>query len=632
MQAAALPDDSILHTLTSAERPLPSPSVVALELMRALDRRDLGMRDISNIARKDPALVARMIQLANSAIFAGMRPAVAIEEAVLRIGTGGLARLAIAMSLMQASRASSVEGFDLRRFWMTSIQRGLVFQYLSQRVGKMPSAEAFSLGLLSDVGLLAMAVSLGAEAVAPAETVDAQALRDWQRERNGFNQDDASAVLLHHWGFPLALAQAARARPAHEPQQQGREAWLAECVALSRALELRAEDAASDIPAMRRLAEHLELGEDDLQSVLASAAQDMASMASVFDMTLDAKEIDAEFDRLRRALSSPPLQIDTLAEQVLIVSPDAELRGSVRRVLEAEGHGVMECEDAEAAQAMLQVEGPRVIVLDWADAEGVAALCRRLRQEQGPRMYVLALSRETEQKGVLSALDAGANDVLFAPVSSQLLAAKVQTGARATRVLAAAEAERMHSLRTQRSLEQRNAELMQAAGTDELTGLGNRRALDAFLPTAFAQAVSDRLSLACLMFDLDDFKIINDRFGHDVGDQALRAVGRVLRQQSRGMDFVARVGGEEFVMFCPQTEQAAAVSVAERIRTAIAAPQDDLPPMSVSVGVAVGVAGYADAAELVRAADQALLQAKRQGRNRVCVAPAKMPQKASARP
>ena len=75
-------------------------------------------------------------------------------------------------------------------------------------------------------------------------------------------------------------------------------------------------------------------------------------------------------------------------------------------------------------------------------------------------------------------------------------------------------------------------------------------------------------------------------------------------------------------MFCPQTDEAAAVRVAERIRAAIAVPQAELPALSVSVGVAMGAAGYADAASLVRAADQALLQAKRQGRNRVCLAPA----------
>jgi diguanylate cyclase (GGDEF)-like protein len=87
------------------------------------------------------------------------------------------------------------------------------------------------------------------------------------------------------------------------------------------------------------------------------------------------------------------------------------------------------------------------------------------------------------------------------------------------------------------------------------------------------------------------------------------------------MDFVARVGGEEFLMLCPQTTEEAAMRVAERIRAAIAVPQADLPPLSVSVGVALGAAAFADAASLIRAADQALLQAKRLGRNRVCLAP-----------
>ena len=621
MPASPLTDPEILQALTAENRPLPSPSAVALELMRALERRDLGMRDIANIARKDPALVARMIQLANSAIFAGMRPAVAIEEAVLRIGTGGLARLAIALSLMQASKATEIEGFDLRRFWMTSIQRGLVFQYLSQRVGKMPSAEAFSLGLLADVGQLAMAVSLGAQAVYIGAEGSVQALLAQQLQQYGYDQGDASAVLLAHWGFPVVLAQAVRIRPQTPGAAQSREAQLGECVALSRCLQLRPDGVAPDAGQMRSLAEHLELSESDLQGVLASAAQDMAGMAAVFEMKLEQQEVDAEFDRLRRALATPPLLDEPIADEVLIVSKDAALRLGLRQALEVAGHAVTEAAASAEAFEIVQIQGPRVVVLDWADGESVAALCRSLRTERGPRIYLLALSRDMEQHAVLNALDAGANDVLFAPVLPQMLIAKVQTGARATRVLAAAEAERSHGLRTLRTLEQRNAELLQAAGTDELTGLGNRRALDAFLPPLFAQAVAEGYPLACLMFDLDEFKRINDRLGHDVGDQALRAVGRVLRQQSRGMDFVARVGGEEFLMLCPQTTEEAAVRVAERIRAAIAVPQADLPPLSVSVGVALGAAAFADAASLIRAADQALLQAKRLGRNRVCLAP-----------
>ncbi|MGE0073008.1 MAG: diguanylate cyclase [Thiomonas sp.] len=623
MPATALPDAQILHTLTSSPAALPSPSAVALELMRALERRDMGLRELAQIARKDPALVARMIQLANSAVFAGLRPAVAIEEAVLRIGTSGLARLAIALSLVESSHTTTVAGFDLQRFWLTSIQRGLVFQYLSLRVGKMLSAEAFSLGLLAEVGQLAMAVTLGAQAVSPNAAASSAAWREWQHQRYGFDQTDASAVLLQHWGFPPLLAQAVRERAV--PLTAGddsREAQLARCVALTRGLRLLPDGTADDIQAVHRLAVALDLTEDDLQGVLASAAHDMAGMASVFSLHLEQSEVDAEFDRLRRALSNPPLLSDPVAEQVLVVAADADLRHGMRRVLEAAGHAVVECAAPPQALDIVQVQGTRVVVLDWTAGAEMAVLCRRLRLQHGPRLYLLALARDMDERSVLDALDAGANDVLFAPVLPQMLLAKVQTGARATRVLVSAEVERSASLHEQRSLEQRNAELLQAAGTDELTGLCNRRALDAFLPQTFDQARSQGQPLACLMFDLDEFKTINDRLGHDVGDRALRAAAHVLRQQSRSMDFVARVGGEEFLMLCPQTGEDAALRVAERIRASVAQPQPELPPLTVSVGVAVGPGNYADAAALVRAADQALLQAKRLGRNRVSLPPA----------
>ena len=622
MPAAALPDAQILHVLTSSPAALPSPSAVALELMRALERRDMGLRELAHIARQDPVLVARMIQLANSAVFAGLRPAVAIEEAVLRIGTSGLARLAIALSLVQSSQSASIAGFDLQRFWLTSIQRGLVFQYLAQRVGKMLSAEAFSLGLLSEVGQLAMAVALGAQAVSPDTAELSAELREQQRQRYGFDQTDASAVLLQHWGFPPLLAQAVRERSVPSTAaDDSRDAQLARCVALSRGLRLLPDGTPADVEAVHRLAVHLELTEDDLQGVLASAAHDMAGMASVFSLHLEQSEIDAEFDRLRRALANPPLLADPVAEQVLVLAADAQLRQSLRQVLDAARHAVVECATPQEAIDAVEVQGVRVLVLDWTAGSEAAALCRHLRQRHGVRLYILALARDMDERSVLDALDAGANDVLFAPVLPQMLLAKVQTGARATRVLASAEVERSASLHAQRSLEQRNAELLQAAGTDELTGLGNRRALDAYLPQAFEQARSHGQPLACLMFDLDEFKSINDRLGHDVGDRALRAAAQVLRQQSRGMDFVARVGGEEFLMLCPQTGGEAALRVAERIRASIAQPQAGLPALTVSVGMAVGPAAYADAAALVRAADQALLQAKRLGRNRVSLPP-----------
>lgn len=152
-------------------------------------------------------------------------------------------------------------------------------------------------------------------------------------------------------------------------------------------------------------------------------------------------------------------------------------------------------------------------------------------------------------------------------------------------------------------------ELRRAAETDSLTGVGNRRWFMEALPRlAFDPA--DRFAI--LMVDLDDFKRLNDEYGHLVGDQVLADVGRVLRRTVRPGDLVARYGGEEFVIALPGADDLAARHVAERLRNAILATV----PTSASIGVAVRRPGE-PAESVVRRADDLLLAAKRRGKNLV---------------
>jgi diguanylate cyclase (GGDEF)-like protein len=157
------------------------------------------------------------------------------------------------------------------------------------------------------------------------------------------------------------------------------------------------------------------------------------------------------------------------------------------------------------------------------------------------------------------------------------------------------------------------------ASTDGLTGLPNKRAVTDTLKRMFAQAATERSPLALLMLDLDHFKQVNDQRGHAVGDQVLANVGAVMRSALRSGDFAGRNGGEEFAIVLPDTEIAAALRIAERVRAAIA--EMSRPGTDVAVTVSVGVACYPDHAStpdrLARLADAALYLAKRQGRNRV---------------
>lgn len=168
------------------------------------------------------------------------------------------------------------------------------------------------------------------------------------------------------------------------------------------------------------------------------------------------------------------------------------------------------------------------------------------------------------------------------------------------------------------------------AHTDSLTGLNNRRCFE-YLAQQLLQQHSDQpVPISLLVFDVDHFKQINDRYGHDIGDQVLQLIAQTTRHEMRQSDIVARYGGEEFIAFLPDTALDEALSIAERLRHKIANIVVDLEQhrfsFSVSVGAAILTSGETDLLSLIKQADIALYQAKANGRNRVEAYDAKMEQ------
>ncbi len=173
--------------------------------------------------------------------------------------------------------------------------------------------------------------------------------------------------------------------------------------------------------------------------------------------------------------------------------------------------------------------------------------------------------------------------------------------------------------RTQ-SLADANYLLEKIALTDVLTGLPNRRHATAWLAQAWSQSERDGSPLACMMIDADDFKQINDRYGHDAGDEVLRQLATALRDAVRSNDVVCRLGGDEFLIICPGTSLEGTLQAAETTRQAIAklnVPLDGGGQWlgSISVGVALKTGNMKNAEALLKGADDGLYIAKRNGRN-----------------
>lgn len=178
-------------------------------------------------------------------------------------------------------------------------------------------------------------------------------------------------------------------------------------------------------------------------------------------------------------------------------------------------------------------------------------------------------------------------------------------------------------LRLMAQLDRTRDELQYLSITDELTQSFNRRHFMQLAQQEFARAGRYASVFSVIIFDIDDFKQVNDHFGHAAGDAVLRVVAEFCRQTIRQMDVFARYGGEEFVLLLPHTDETRALEVADRIRAGIASTHAAWQQAFIRVTVSVGVATYSmsvpDFDALLVSADRALYQAKNGGKNRVVV-------------
>jgi diguanylate cyclase (GGDEF)-like protein len=198
------------------------------------------------------------------------------------------------------------------------------------------------------------------------------------------------------------------------------------------------------------------------------------------------------------------------------------------------------------------------------------------------------------------------------------------------RELTSAERDRLQVIANQSSLALQNAllheELERLSVTDRLTDLYNHGYLHQRLDEELERAARFGHQLSVIMLDIDDFKQFNDRYGHPKGDSVLRAVSSIVRQNLREIDVAARYGGEEFVLVLPETDLAGAAAVAERIRASmeahpqVAAQGGDPVGQTVSLGVATYPHHATTTARLIEAADMAMYEAKRRGKNQVSIA------------
>lgn len=234
--------------------------------------------------------------------------------------------------------------------------------------------------------------------------------------------------------------------------------------------------------------------------------------------------------------------------------------------------------------------------------DDVINLVRSYNDGDKSNIPILVVSGEAEQSRRTAFLRNGANDFIIKPFDQDELIVRASNLIRAKKI--------------QEQAKQQQQELTQLAMFDQLTGLYNRHSLFDIAPKYISDAIRHKFSISLLVIDLDFFKNVNDNHGHATGDNVLKAMGTILKERCRSEDFVARFGGEEFVMLLSHCDDLAANVLAEEIRQKI----EESEPCGLTITASIGVAILEkddDFSRLFDKADKAVYRAKETGRNKV---------------
>jgi diguanylate cyclase (GGDEF)-like protein len=306
------------------------------------------------------------------------------------------------------------------------------------------------------------------------------------------------------------------------------------------------------------------------------------------------------------------------ASKILVIDDSRTQLDWLVEVLEKEGYEVRTAIDGRDAIRKVRTESPDLVLLDMVlpDMSGLEVLRLIKPADESQFLPVIIQSSKSDVESKVEGLRIGAHDFLVKPFAEQELVARC------------ANMLKLKSL--QERLREARKQLEEQSITDGLTGLKNRRFFDERLHEEFkrAQRYGDTLSL--IMIDLDHFKDVNDRHGHPAGDVVLREAAALIRASIRDPDICARYGGEEFAVILPKTHMTGALAVAERIwkelgnKEYLVAANGTPTPRKVRVSASLGIAFYpskdiSSGDLLVRFADQALYNAKRGGRNSICL-------------
>jgi len=608
------------HELKTSNR-LPSPSGTALEIMKLLQRDDVEINDVSKLVKLDPALTGRILQFANSASIGANRSISNINDAIMMMGMTAVKNFALSLSLVGNDSYSRCPNFDYPAYWSKSLATAVVITSLSSRERVISSEEAFTLGLLMDIGRLALATAWSesyGECISLAKGAE---LLKLEQERFAINHNALTVMLLADWGFSDLFLEGIKLSFESTSDSLSKANRLAKQLIFAQQVAnyCIADEAYREMlmPDLIVEAAHHSFDETELVAFLEDDLTQWQEWGKMINVKTDIRQSAPEFGAVKNLLSGL---------NILVVDDDLMMLARLSKQLTAAGHKVAACKDGDSALKYALENKPDLIITNWhmKPMNGIELSKTLHSSTWGSSIYIIMLTSTEEESALIEAFNAGIDDYVTSPISLKVLLARIRAGQRIITLQQEVERERKDLQRYIAELAVANRRLELMANTDVLTGLSNRRYSLNRLEQEWASAQRNKRPISVLMLDLDHFKSVNDTLGHDAGDLVLIHAAKMMRKCARTTDIPCRLGGEEFLVILPNTDGKEALLLAERLRKTIETNQaENVPlskPMTVSIGVACSKDGKPTWKELITFADEALYAVKRDKRNAVQLA------------
>jgi two-component system cell cycle response regulator len=655
---------------------LPSPSFVGLSVLKITETDDYLLETLTRAIMADPALSGRIIKLANSADREGVGNVTSVPQAAMRLGPSTVRMVALGFTLVTDNSAGECQAFNAEGHWSRSLATAVAAHTIASHKKICDSSEAFTCALLCDVGKLALGTvhpEVYSKVLEANPRATDRELAELEKRAFDITHYEVSAAMMDDWGLPPFFQEAVlthefETADASDSVDPLGEIWamvtiLRASKAVGRLIsaepDLLDEGWRERFDSLGSVAHSLGLEPDEFYGLCDSIVESWSEWGQALGITTlqpppfadlaqelrgvverpdgadgrpedsDSKEAtDAERELAERVVSSVLDGVsnsvsDKRSTRILLIDDDHRMLRLLRHHLVKEGYDVSVADSSREGLEKALRTAPQIVISDWMmpGMSGVK-LCATLRKTQaGRKMYILIVTARDDDEQVVEAFAAGADDYIVKPFNARILLARVRAGQRMIQMREKVEDSEKERLRQVAEMGILTRRLREAAMTDALTELPNRRYAMDHLKQDWDNAQRSGAELSVLMIDIDHFKLVNDECGHDVGDTVLREVAQILRSQSRSGDVLCRLGGEEFLSININCGLERALVCAERLRAAIERATfvhgDVRRKVTVSVGVAHCTADMDGVDDMLKEADEGLYVAKETGRNMV---------------